>query len=185
MPTQVSVLPELEYLRECFDYSILTGDLWWKERPREHFKSVSVWKSSNTNFESKKAGTISSKGYLDVKVNGKLYRVHRILYKLIMEVDPPRFIDHIDGDRLNNAWQNLRNATKEENSRNRRMSSINTTGFKGVSFRKDIGKYTAYINYKKLKKHLGVFDTPEEAYAAYCEAALKYHGEFANFGAVT
>lgn len=184
MPTKVSTLPELSYLRECFDYSILTGDLWWKERPREHFKNVIAWKSSNIKFAGKKAGNVLD-GYLVVMVNGKSYKAHRLLYKLIMEVDPTCYIDHIDGNTLNNAWQNLRDVSHENNSRNQKRRSSNTSGYKGVCFDVERGKYRAYINYDKKQNIIGFFDTAEEAYAAYCEAALKYHGECANFGAVT
>lgn len=178
MPTLVSELPELEYLRECFDYSILTGDLWWKERPREHFKSVSAWKTNTIKFAGEKAGFIIH-GYLAIKINGKRFMLHRVLYKLITEQDPPRYVDHIDGDKLNNAWQNLRDVSHEDNLRNQRLRVTNSTGFKGVS--KAGNRYTASIHCNK-KEHLGYFDTPEEAHAAYCEAALKYHGEFANLG---
>jgi len=56
----------------------------------------------------------------------------------------------------------------------------NTSGFKGVSFNTQVGRYKAAIVKKKKYYHLGFFDTPEEAYKAYCKAAKKLHGEFAR-----
>lgn len=90
--------------------------------------------------------------------------------------------DHIDNNGLNNCRKNLRLATRAQNMANRKAPSSNKTGFKGVTWRKDIGRYQARIQSNKVPKSLGFFDTPEEAYAAYCEAADKYHQDFANKG---
>jgi hypothetical protein len=90
-------------------------------------------------------------------------------------------VDHINGDGLNNTRSNLRLATHTQNLRNARISRANTSGFKGVHWRKDIKKWQAYIYLDGKKILLGYFDTPELAYAAYCEAAEKLFGEFARF----
>jgi hypothetical protein len=91
-------------------------------------------------------------------------------------------VDHINtGETLDNRRDNLRIANDSEQQSNQRKSRANTSGYKGVGFHKQSGKWRAYIgvNYKLI--HLGVFLTPEEAHAAYCEAAIKYHGAFARF----
>jgi hypothetical protein len=90
-------------------------------------------------------------------------------------------VDHIDGDGLNNQRSNLRLATHTENLRNQRIRRDNTSGFKGVSWSKASGKWVAQIRMTGKIKYLGSFTTPEEAYAAYCAAALELHGEFARF----
>lgn len=90
--------------------------------------------------------------------------------------------DHQDGNGLNNTRTNLRLATKAENMRNQRLSQANTSGYKGVSWDKYREKWRAYIMPNKKQRFLGHFDTPEEAHAAYCAAALELFGEFANFG---
>lgn len=89
-------------------------------------------------------------------------------------------IDHIDLDGTNNRRGNLRVASVLDNSYNRRKNSKNTSGYKGVCWNKAIGKWQAQIRANKIRKYLGLFDTPEMAYAAYCNAAMQYHGEFAR-----
>ena len=87
-------------------------------------------------------------------------------------------VDHRDGGGLNNRRGNLRVATSSQNMRNRRISSSNTSGFKGVYLSKTIGKWCAQITISHKQKHLGTFTSPEEAHAAYCRASEQYHGEF-------
>lgn len=77
--------------------------------------------------------------------------------------DPVSLIDHIDGVRINNAWDNLRQAANEENGRNRGASRNNTSGYKGVSFDKRAGRYEAYVNIGGRKNSLGLFETAELA----------------------
>lgn len=87
-------------------------------------------------------------------------------------------IDHINGNTLDNRKQNLRVCTHAQNMRNQKKRVNNTTGYKGVHYQKDHKKFIARINVDKKCYRLGYFSTAEEAYAAYCEASKKYHGEF-------
>jgi len=119
-------------------------------------------------------------GYYHVCIGRKLYLVHRLVAMAFLPADPEKkFIDHKDGNRANNHIDNLRYCTQAENSRNRVRHKNNTSGFKGVS---RVGrKYRACIHANRRRIHLGCFDTPEEAHAAYCNAAREVHGEFARF----
>jgi len=93
---------------------------------------------------------------------------------------PPNDTDHINGDRADNRIVNLRLATRAENQRNKRMSSRNQTGYKGVHWRTKNQKWTAIINDRGKNVFLGYFDDPKSAHAAYCDAAKRFHGEFAR-----
>lgn len=108
----------------------------------------------------------------------KYVYIHRIILARILgrELAANEFVDHIDMNPFNNTRSNLRLATKAENSRNRRGS--NPPGYKGVTKRYSRWSAAITVNYKR--HYLGTFDTPEEAYQAYCEAAKKLHGEFAR-----
>lgn len=108
------------------------------------------------------------------------YKVHRIIWLYMTGEWPKAFIDHVNGDGLDNRWANLREATIAENAKNRRLNRNNTSGFKGVSFAKRANKYTAQVTANRKRVCLGFFDTPEDAYAAYCEAAKKHYGEYAR-----
>lgn len=88
------------------------------------------------------------------------------------------FVDHINGDKLDNRRCNLRLVTKSQNMMNVGNRANTKSGFKGVSlFQKG---WKAYINKDRKQIHLGCFNTPEKAAQAYNDAALKYHGEYAR-----
>ena len=74
----------------------------------------------------------------------------------------------------------MREATRSENEWNKTKQINNTSGFKGVYLNKAAQKWHTKISINNKQKHLGYFDSPEEAYAAYCKAAKELHGEFVN-----
>lgn len=127
------------------------------------------------------AGTIDRKGYRRIKVNGKKRAAHRLAWLYMTGEWPKLFVDHIDTNKDNNRWKNLRESTNAQNVQNSKTDKTNTTGFKGVSIRKATGKYLAQIRANNILHYLGDFDLPEDAYHAYCKAAVKYHGKFAKF----
>lgn len=90
-------------------------------------------------------------------------------------------VDHIQSDRtLENRRANLRIADRIQQAINRRMFSNNKSGYKGVCFHKRNGRWQANIQVNGKFMYLGLRKTPELAYALYCEAASKYHGDFAR-----
>lgn len=107
---------------------------------------------------------------------GKLEDVR--LHRQIMQPSPGMFVDHINGNRLDNRRENLRVCTPSENVRNQKRSSTNTSGFKGVYWDKNAEKWKAQIQSGGKKINLGHYQTPEAAHQAYCSASKKYHGEF-------
>jgi hypothetical protein len=88
--------------------------------------------------------------------------------------------DHEDGDGLNNQRKNLRIATHRQNGANSRRPKNNTSGYKGATFHKATSKWLAQIKVDYKNIYLGVYSTPEEAAAAYDEAAYEHFEEFAQ-----
>lgn len=162
-----------EYLKQCLDYNPETGIFTWKERPREHFKSLLGCNSWNTKYSNKQAGNLSKSGYIQILLGGKLYKAHRIIWFLVHGYFPDR-IDHKNGIKYDNRISNLRECTHQQNVHNqRRPQSNNTTGFLGVS---KVGKkFQSRIILNGNFIHLGVFKTPEEAHECYLKAKRELH----------
>lgn len=89
---------------------------------------------------------------------------------------PDQDIDHKDGDRSNNKWDNLREATRSQNCMNSKIRNNNTSGHKGVSYHKRSNRYRVIIS----GKHRGLFDTPEEAARVATAIREREHAEFAR-----
>jgi hypothetical protein len=107
-----------------------------------------------------------------------------LLHRALMGDPEGCLVDHRDGNGLNNRREgeqgNLRIASASQNQHNRGANKANTTNLKGVSRRKDRDKWHAKIRVDGKLRHLGSFDTPENAHAAYCAAATKLHSQFAR-----
>lgn len=156
-----------ERLHEVLDYSPFTGDFVWKVQ--RGLEKAGVL-----------AGSVSRTGYLVIHIDRKRYRSHRLAWLYVHGKWPNGTIDHIDGDKMNNRIGNLREATVAENNKNRRLSSANTTGYKGVSYDAINKRFRAGICVGGKNKNLGRFDSAEAAHKAYKEASLKYHGAFGS-----
>jgi hypothetical protein len=116
------------------------------------------------------------------KNNRNLYMHHEIL-----PIKKGQCIDHINGNGLDNRLENLRIATKMENGRNRGKTKRNTSGYKGVSLKKDCKRskpYRATIVVNRKQIFLGNYKTAKEAAKAYNLAARMFHGNFAKLNEV-
>lgn len=102
------------------------------------------------------------------------------MHRLILNCPPGVEVDHVDGNGLNNQKSNLRMATRSQNLSNRGLVTNNTSGYKGVVWRKDTNKWTAQLATKGRNRSLGCFPTAIDAARAYDEAAKKAFGEFAQ-----
>jgi hypothetical protein len=172
-------LPSVEYLQECFVYNPGTGMLRWLDRPREHFSSdraLAIWNGKHA-WTAAGCVSVTTKGYRIVGLDGVLYLAHRIVWKLFTGDEPPRSIDHIDGDPDNNRWNNLRPATMVEQSHNRVRPKSNSSGYRGVHQARS-GRWVAQMSVRYYTRYLGTFDTPEMASAAYEAAAREVHGAY-------
>lgn len=104
------------------------------------------------------------------------------LHRLIAgATDKYQYVDHINGNGMDNRKNNLRICTCSENQMNRSRQKTNKGKYKGVSFRKDTHKWKAQISIKNKMKDIGnCYCSEEEAARAYDEAAKKHYGEFAK-----
>lgn len=160
----------VERLREVLSYDPQGGKFYWRvDRP------------NGVTAGSEALGYIDNKGYRRVKIDGVSCKLHRVAWALSHD-NWPNQIDHVNGKKDDNRLENLRLADGTQNNANKRKLSNNSSGYKGVSFYKRHKLWMAYISINRHRIHLGYFDNPEAAHSAYCAAALKHFGDYANFG---
>lgn len=147
----------------------------------EYRDGALYWKTNRgySKVMDKPVGSKTANGYLESKINGKGFKVHRMVF-LLHHGWLPEMVDHIDGDRTNNAIENLRAATAQNNKFNQKLYKCNTSGVKGVSWNKEHNKWSAQISYNRRKKFLGRYDTVEEAAEVVDLARRMVHQEFAR-----
>ncbi|MFA7308089.1 MAG: HNH endonuclease [Hyphomicrobium sp.] len=181
-------IPEItaDYVRSILDYDPETGVFTWKQRPPEMFRDTAfrpkentcdIW---NTRFSGKISGWPNGHGYIEFSILGKKCLAHRIAWLYMTGEWPKHQIDHVDCDRSNNTFSNLRKATHGENQRNCGVKANNTSGHKGVRWHSHSGKWQACIRVEGERHHLGSFESIEDAAKAYECASSKFHGKFAR-----
>ena len=122
------------------------------------------------------AGCKGSGGYIAIKLQGKGYKAHRLAWLYVHNYFPAEQIDHINGIKDDNRISNLREATNRQNQQNQKNpKKSNHSGYLGVSYRKNCGRWRATLYYNGHNKSLGDFETPELANEAYITAKRKYH----------
>lgn len=135
-------------------------------------------RTSNRVHVGDRVGTISGAGYWMGHIGGYFAYLHQFAWLYVHGGWPERDIDHENTIKTDNRFSNLRLATDSQNLSNTGRKSNNTSGFKGVTAKRD--KWAAEIKFDGRRFRLGSFHTKEQAYAAYCEAAHRIHGEFAR-----
>jgi hypothetical protein len=176
MPIRTAVPPDqltAEMVRRALDYDPATGLLLWRHRD-------DVLPRVNKRLAGKPAGCRDGQyGYLSVRLHDRLYQAHRLIWLHVTGEWPAAVLDHVDGIPSNNAWSNLRPATRAENNRNRR--TIREGTLKGAVQDARTGRWTAMITLGRKNHYLGTFKNQEDAHAAYIEAAQRLHWRFARF----
>lgn len=111
----------------------------------------------------KEAGGADNSGYTRIMIDKVFYFAHRLAFLYVDGYLPENDVDHINGHKMDNRWENLRHVSRACNMQNSKVSNSNTSGFTGVSFNKTRGKWYArmYVNNKCLC--LGSYDSPHEA----------------------
>lgn len=113
-------------------------------------------------------------GYKTIRVDGRNAYAHRMAWVYVHGKQPNR-IDHINGDRSDNRIVNLRSVTQSENLQNTVDKPQGGNELKGASFDKRTGRYFAYIGHKGKTRHLGRFNSAEEAHQAHLVAKRSMH----------
>ena len=177
MPRKANtILPSADLLREFFDYDPLTGLLTWRKRDLSHFVSQRLCNTWNRTFAGKPAGWTNANGYLATKILTVSYLIQRIVWKIVTGDEPPEQIDHIDGNRTNNRFENLRGANALESARNRTVHKNNKLGLKGVTKRGNT--YISRMYNQGKDAYIGTFKTAEEASEAYERKSKEIYGKF-------
>ena len=158
-------MPYIEQFNALFEYK--DGTLFWK-----------VDRKSN-KLKGKPVGAVNGKGYFETKLDGKSFKVHRIIFAMHHGY-LPEVVDHIDCNRTNNHINNLRVATTGENKYNQKVYKNNTSGAKGIFWNKKHKKWRTQINYNGKRKCLGSFDDFNEACEFVALARDMVHGNFAR-----
>lgn len=153
-----------------------------QERLKELFvyiDGVLIWTDSAfRRVRGKRAGTTNGMGYRQVRIDGKIYPEHRVVF-MLHHGYLPKILDHIDGDPTNNSIENLRPCTQQQNT-------YNGSGWgkhnlpKGITWSKKDKRYQAQLSINGKNTYLGQFIKLEDAVAAVVEARQKHHGDFAR-----
>jgi hypothetical protein len=133
-------------------------------------------KIANKVVIGREAGHMNDSGYRCIRVGGRIYRSHRIIWLIHKGAWPSGEIDHINGIRLDNRIENLRDVTDRENSQNiKRCHRDCASGLLGAYLNKETGRWYSNIKLADRQVRIGTFDTAEEAHQAYLMAKRKHH----------
>lgn len=116
--------------------------------------------------KAKTVGSLSEKGYVRLNLDKRLHMAHRMVWLYMTGELPDREIDHIDGDRSNNRWGNLRLATRKQNMENTGLFCTNTSGHRGVVWYRRNNKWGATVFHDGKRHFGGLFDSREQAATA-------------------
>lgn len=164
-------LPEIGKLKEQIAYSPKDGTFVWNEG----------YGGRGARFSGKIAGNLDpSNGYVKISMSGVFYKAHRLAWLYMTGSEPLGEIDHINGNKSDNRFCNLRDCSKSDNSKNAGLSKRNKSGFRGVTKHTGREKWIASICINGKNKHLGVFDSPSEAGEVAELARYLHYGEFSG-----
>lgn len=156
-----------QQLRDLITYDSGTGKIYWKERDATYFVKKAAMYSWNTKYAGVEAGSIftkkhSGKSYVQVTIFDRGYLAHQVVFAIIHDRWPSQ-IDHINGDGTDNRSENIREVESKTNSRNRRRSSMNTSGIVGVGWSRQRSRWCASISGAKGVEFLGRYKSKFEA----------------------
>jgi hypothetical protein len=169
-------MKELERLKSVLAYDPASGNFTWLVERTRYAGITKIGEIAGTKKLSKR----KDGGYIIVGAFRKFYRAHRLAYWFMTGHQVPKGfeMDHINGNRADNRWENLRVVTRAQNSMNHKLSSQNISGTRGVSWDARAKRWLARITVNGKLTCLGIHKTLESAVAARREAELLYCGEY-------
>lgn len=134
-------------------------------------------KIGHGTFPGQEIGSWDLYGYKTTRIGKKSFKIHRLAWLYVHGVWPVGDVDHINGNRSDNRIENLRCVSRQINLQNRRNagSQNKSTGLLGVHLSKGRNRFCAKISVDNKTRYLGVFDSPQEAHAAYLDAKRRLH----------
>lgn len=121
-------------------------------------------------------GTLSDQGYWMISVCSKQHRAHRLAWLYVTGAWPTGEIDHLNGERIDNRWENLRDVQRHVNAQNKRRAQSNSkTGLLGACWATRDQCFISRIKADGKYRSLGAFKTAEAAHAAYVDAKRRLH----------
>lgn len=134
-----------ETLRSLFDYDPLTGNL------------INKTYRCGRSVVGSVVGTITRDGYIEARIDGSIYRVHRLVWVHQKGQILTQCIDHINGKRSDNRIENLRLATRKENNENVKLRADNKSGHRGVHWYEQTNRWRAYVRHHGKPVSVGYF----------------------------
>ncbi len=167
-PSQRKMALTQTELKELLRYEPKTGNFYWLSFRR------------GKALEGSTAGCVMNTGYIGIKIKSERYVAHRLAWLYMTGAWPEDRIDHIDGDRANNKWKNLREATVSQNVCNSDVRTDNDAGFRGVCWHPKSGRWAVKTQFGDKSYALGYFAIQSDAvkFAEMCRSLL--HEGFAR-----
>jgi hypothetical protein len=173
----MAMMLTIEDLRNRLDYVPATGRFAWKFNPQRTVQ----W---NGRYAGKDASYLNALGYVSIRMKvgdqKVLFQAHRLAFFWMLGKWPEHEIDHVNGDRSDNRWENLREATRAQNAANTSHHQDSKSGVKGVHFCRLRRKWKAGIMAEGRRISCGYHVTKDEAIKARHEAERLFQGKFAR-----
>lgn len=163
-----------EYLKECIYYNQFNGSAVWKRRPLRHFKSERDCKIWNSKNAANMINCLGNNGYIRLSINGNSYSLHRIIFLYMEGRFPEGQVDHINRNKRDNRFENLRDVSPAINSQNQNIRKNNKSGVKGIYWNNLRNKWHARITINKKVIHLGYYANINDAKNARQQAESRH-----------
>lgn len=168
MALRLKQYPPVSLVRSLLDYDPDTGHFTWRV-------------SRQGVIVGRPAGSLNkTTGYWQIVINGQNCQAHRLAWLHVHGVAADGLIDHANLDKIDNRLCNLRVATPTQQNANQSLRSSSRSGAKGVCWNRAAQRWQAQIKVKGKTHYLGLFQSVDEAAAAYAAAAVSFYGEFAR-----